>query len=158
VSAYPIRCTFNGIEQAIEIDPDQRAIDLLRDTLHMTGVKEGCGIGVCGLCTVLVDGEPLSSCLLLAVFLDGTDVVTIEGLAGTKGELTALQEAFITEGGFQCGICTPGQLLAATALLAVNRRPTREQAKEWMMGNLCRCTGYAGILDAIMVAAEAGDA
>jgi aerobic-type carbon monoxide dehydrogenase small subunit (CoxS/CutS family) len=131
---------------------DRRLIDVLRDDLGATGTKEGCSIGVCGACSVLVDGELLSACLMPAVFVDGCAVTTVEGLA--KGDkLSALQEAFIREGGFQCGICTPGQLIAATALLAERARPSDGEIREWMMGNLCRCTGYHGITRAIRAAA-----
>ena len=130
---------------------DRRLIDVLRDDLGATGTKEGCSIGVCGACSVLVGGDLLSACLLPAVFVDGRDVTTVEGLAdGDK--LSTLQDTFIREGGFQCGICTPGQLIAATALLAENSRPSDDEIREWMMGNLCRCTGYQGITRAIRAA------
>ena len=130
---------------------DRRLIDVLRDDLGPTGTKDGCSIGVCGACSVLVGGELLSACLLPAVFVDGRDVTTVEGLAdGDK--LSVLQDAFIREGGFQCGICTPGQLIAATALLAENSRPSDDEIRGWMMGNLCRCTGYHGITRAIKAA------
>ena len=130
---------------------DRRLIDVLRDDLGATGTKEGCSIGVCGACSVLVGGELLSACLLPAVFVDGRGVTTVEGLAdGDK--LSVLQDAFIREGGFQCGICTPGQLIAATALLAENSRPSDDEIRGWMMGNLCRCTGYHGITRAIKAA------
>ena len=127
---------------------DRRLIDVLRDDLGATGTKEGCSIGVCGSCSVLVGGELLSACLLPAVFVDGRDVTTVEGLAH-GAELSPLQDAFIRQGGFQCGICTPGQLIAATALLAAHPRPSDDEIREWMMGNLCRCTGYHGITRAI---------
>ena len=124
---------------------------MLRDDLGATGTKEGCSIGVCGSCSVLVGGELLSACLLPAVFVDGREVKTVEGLANGN-DLSSLQDAFIREGGFQCGICTPGQLIAATALLAQNSRPSDDEIREWMMGNLCRCTGYHGITRAIKAA------
>jgi len=127
---------------------DRRLIDVLRDDLGATGTKEGCSIGVCGSCSVLVGGELLSACLLPAVFVDGRDVTTVEGLAH-GAELSPLQDAFIRQGGFQCGICTPGQLIAATALLAEHPRPSDDEIREWMMGNLCRCNGYHGITRAI---------
>lgn len=130
---------------------DRRLIDVLRDDLGLTGTKEGCSIGVCGACSVLVGGELVSACLLPAVFVDGQPVTTVEGLAQGVA-LSPLQEAFIREGGFQCGICTPGQLIAATALLAERRRPSDDDIREWMMGNLCRCTGYHGIARAIRAA------
>jgi carbon-monoxide dehydrogenase small subunit len=130
---------------------DRRLIDVLRDDLGRTGTKEGCSIGVCGACSVLVGGELLSACLLPAVFVDGLAVTTVEGLAHGD-ELSPLQDAFIREGGFQCGICTPGQLIAATALLAERPRPSADEIREWMTGNLCRCTGYHGITRAIQAA------
>ncbi len=130
---------------------DRRLIDVLRDDLGCTGTKEGCSIGVCGACSVLVAGELLSACLLPAVFVEGRDVTTVEGLAHGD-ELSPLQDAFIREGGFQCGICTPGQLIAATALLAEYPRPSDAEIRDWMMGNLCRCTGYHGITRAIKAA------
>jgi len=128
-------------------------IDVLRDDLGLTGTKEGCSIGVCGACTVTVNGEMVSSCLMLAVAAHGADIVTIEGLA--QGDrLHPLQEAFIEYGGFQCGICTPGQIMAAKALLDHHPQPTREEVVEWMTGNLCRCTGYYKIIDSIMAVVE----
>jgi carbon-monoxide dehydrogenase small subunit len=130
---------------------DRRLVDVLRDDLGFTGTKEGCSIGVCGACSVLVGGELLSACLLPAVFVDGRDVTTVEGL-GRADELSSLQDAFIREGGFQCGICTPGQHVAATALLAEHPRPSEDEIREWMMGNLCRCSGYHGITRAIRAA------
>ncbi len=138
----------NGAPHSLDVRSDRRLIDVLRDDLALTGTKEGCSIGVCGSCSVLVGGELLSACLLPAVFVDGRAVTTVEGLAD-GAELGRLQESFIREGGFQCGICTPGQLIAATALLAERPRPTDDEIREWMMGNLCRCTGYHGITRAI---------
>jgi len=144
--------TLNGATRSVDVRADRRLIDVLRDDLGFTGTKEGCSIGVCGACSVLVDGELLSACLLPAVFVDGRAVTTVEGLANGD-ELSPLQDAFIRDGGFQCGICTPGQLIAATALLAEHPRPTDDEIREWMMGNLCRCTGYQGIARAIKAAA-----
>ncbi|MGH2492106.1 MAG: (2Fe-2S)-binding protein [Candidatus Limnocylindria bacterium] len=141
----------NGAPQSLEVRADRRLIDVLRDDLGLTGTKEGCSIGVCGACSVLVGGELLSACLMPAVFVDGRAVTTVEGLANGD-ELSRLQDAFIREGGFQCGICTPGQLIAATALLAEHPRPSDAEIREWMMGNLCRCTGYHGITRAIRAA------
>jgi len=142
-----VRLRVNGAAREASVGPEVRLIDVLRDGFGLTGTKEGCSVGVCGACSVLVDGVLLSSCLLPAVFADGAEVTTIEGLSGDA--LTPLQEAFITEGGFQCGICTPGQIVSATALLAAHPRPSEEQITDWMMGNLCRCTGYHGIRRAI---------
>jgi carbon-monoxide dehydrogenase small subunit len=141
----------NGAPQSLEVRADRRLIDVLRDDLGLTGTKEGCSIGVCGACSVLVGGELISACLLPAVFVDGRAVTTVEGLANGD-QLSRLQDAFIREGGFQCGICTPGQLIAATALLAERPRPSDDEIREWMMGNLCRCTGYHGITRAIRAA------
>jgi carbon-monoxide dehydrogenase small subunit len=130
-------------------------VHVLREELGLTGTKEGCSVGVCGACSVLVDGVLVSSCLMPAIMADGAAITTVEGLAPDAEHLSPLQEAFIRYGGFQCGICTPGQLIAATALLEETPRPTQEQIKAWMMGNLCRCTGYYQIVDSIMAAAEA---
>jgi carbon-monoxide dehydrogenase small subunit len=135
-----------------EIPDNRLLIDLLRYDLGLTGTKEGCSVGVCGACTVLIDGQVVSSCLTLAVMADGAEVLTIEGLA--EGErLHPLQRAFIESGGVQCGICTPGQIMAAKALLDVNPQPSKEEIQTWMMGNLCRCTGYYKIIEAIQAAA-----
>jgi carbon-monoxide dehydrogenase small subunit len=154
MSDHPIRFTLNGEKREQRVGAHRRLIDVLRDDCGLTGTKEGCSVGVCGACSVLVDGEVISSCLLPATYADGTSITTVEGLA-RHGELTALQEAFITEGGFQCGICTPGQLITATALLVAHPRPTDQQIEEWMTSNLCRCTGYHGITRAIRKAATA---
>ena len=147
MSEHDVRFRVNGAAREVRVPSDRRLIDMLRADCGLTGTKEGCSVGVCGACAVLVDGELVSSCLLPAVFVDGCDVTTVEGLA--HGDLSPLQEAFITEGGFQCGICTPGQLITATALLAAHPKPSDAQVDEWMMGSLCRCTGYHGIRRAI---------
>lgn len=153
-SRHLIRFTLNGTDQELTVSAHMRLIDLLRDELGLTGTKEGCSVGVCGACSVLVDGTLLSACLLPAVFINGTRVTTIEGLAPDDQHLTPVQDAFIRHGGFQCGICTPGQIIAATALLAEYPRPSVEQIKAWMMGNLCRCTGYYKIIDSVLAAAN----
>jgi carbon-monoxide dehydrogenase small subunit len=155
---YEVHFELNGARQDQRVPAHRRLIDLLRDDLGLTGTKEGCSVGVCGACSVLVDGNVMSACLLPAVFVDGTRVTTIEGLAPGDEHLTPLQDAFIRHGGFQCGICTPGQIIAATALLNEQPKPTVEQVKAWMMGNLCRCTGYYKIVDSILAAAEMGTA
>jgi len=152
MSEHLIRFTVNGVQREQRVAAQRRLIDVLRDDCGLTGTKEGCSVGICGACSVLVDGEVISSCLLPATYADGTTITTVEGLA-QGGELTPLQDAFITEGGFQCGICTPGQLITATALLAAHPRPTDAQIEEWMTSNLCRCTGYHGIRRAIHKAA-----
>src|SRR5438874_8457905 len=131
-------------------------LHLLREDLGMTGTKQGCSVGVCGACSVLIDGQLMTACLTPAIFVDGANLTTIEGLAPDAEHLTALQESFIRHGGFQCGICTPGQIIAATALLNEIPKPTAEQVREWMMGNLCRCTGYYKIVESILAAAEHG--
>jgi carbon-monoxide dehydrogenase small subunit len=146
----------NGTGHELRVDAGVRLIDLLREDLDLTGTKESCAVGVCGACSVLVDGELLSACLLPAVMVDGRSVTTIEGIAGPGGDLSAMQEAFIVEGGLQCGACTPGQVVAATALLAEQPEPSDDQIRDWMAGNLCRCTGYAGILRAIRSTAASG--
>jgi carbon-monoxide dehydrogenase small subunit len=157
VSTHRVELTVNGVPRALDVPVDGRLIDVLRDTLGLTGTKEGCAVGACGLCSVIVDGELVSACLVPAVSTDRTAVETVEGLAAEDGALTRLQEAFIAYGAFQCGICTPGQLMAATALLRAHPEPTREQVRTWMTGNLCRCTGYEQIVTAILAAAGAGD-
>jgi carbon-monoxide dehydrogenase small subunit len=154
MSTHLIRFTLNGERRELRVPADRLLIDLIRDDCAATGTKLGCGVGVCGSCSVLVNGELLSACLLPAVFIDGRSIVTVEGLS--SGTLTPLQDAFIREGGFQCGICTPGQLIAATALLNERPRPDPRDIRNWMMGNLCRCTGYYGIERAIQKASGAG--
>lgn len=139
----------NGEEQIFEVEPNRLLLHALREDIGLTGTKEGCSIGVCGACSVILDGRLVSSCLTLAVACDGKEVSTIEGLA-QDGKLHPLQQAFIEFGGFQCGVCTPGQIMAAKALLDENPAPTEEEVKEWMSGNLCRCTGYYKILESVM--------
>ena len=148
-----VRVAVNGRTREVAVTPERVLLDVLREDLGLTGTKEGCSIGVCGSCSVLVDGALVSACLVPAVKVDGRTVTTIEGIAGPDGTLSALQEAFIRHGGFQCGICTPGQVVAATALLAANSTPSEDEVREWMTGNLCRCTGYYGIVQAILAAA-----
>jgi carbon-monoxide dehydrogenase small subunit len=156
MSLHSLRFRLNGERVEATVPAERLLIELLRDELGLTGTKLGCGVGVCGACTVLVDGRPMSACLLLAVHLDGTEVRTVEGLAGPDGVLTPLQEAFIRHGGFQCGICTAGQLMAATALLAERPSPSEREIRRWLMGNLCRCTGYYQIVEAVQAAARGG--
>ena len=146
-----IRTRVNGKKVEMEVATNRLMIDFLRYDLGLTGTKEGCSVGVCGACTGLMDGEMISSCLAPAVFADGHDLTTVEGLA-KDGELHPVQKSFIKYGGFQCGICTPGQVVAAKALLDKVRKPNEEQVKEWMMGNLCRCTGYYKIIESIQKA------
>jgi carbon-monoxide dehydrogenase small subunit len=149
-----INLTLNGQPITSEIEDSRLLIEFLREDLKLTGTKESCGVGVCGACTVLLDGKPISACLALAVFADGRALTTIEGIA--EGDrLHPLQEAFLAHGGYQCGICTPGQILAAKALLDANPHPSKDEIRHWMMGNLCRCTGYYKIIDSIAAAAGA---
>jgi carbon-monoxide dehydrogenase small subunit len=148
-----IHFTLNGKKTIVDTPPDRRAVDILREDLGLTGTKEGCGSGECGCCTVLVDGESRLSCLMLAVQLEGREITTIEGLAG-EGGLHVLQEAFVESGAVQCGFCTSGMILSAADLLSGNPDPTREEIREGLSGNLCRCTGYQKIVDAVESAAE----
>jgi carbon-monoxide dehydrogenase small subunit len=148
-----INLKVNGEEHDIEIEPNRLLLQVLRDNLGLTGTKEGCSIGVCGACSVIIDGRLVSSCLTLAAGCGGKNIETIEGLA-KDGKLHPLQQAFIEYGGFQCGICTPGQIMAAKALLDENPNPSEDEVKEWMSGNLCRCTGYYKILEAVMAVVE----
>jgi aerobic-type carbon monoxide dehydrogenase small subunit (CoxS/CutS family) len=149
MSEHRVRFTLNGAAVEVIVPAERLVVDLLRYDLGKTGTKDGCSIGVCGLCTVQVDGMPMSACLLLATQVDGAQVRTVEGL------VSPLQEAFIEEGGFQCGICTSGQLVAADALLRAKPDATNAEINDWQMGNLCRCTGYYGIARAIARARDA---
>ncbi len=143
----------NGSPVSIEAPADISLLHLLRDSLGFTGTKEGCGIGECGACSVLLDGRLVNSCLTLAAQADGCEVITIEGVRGPDGGANDLQKAFIEFGAVQCGYCIPGMVLAGEALLAKNRRPSRAQIREAISGNLCRCTGYQQIVDAIQATA-----
>jgi carbon-monoxide dehydrogenase small subunit len=143
----------NGQQISREIPDNRLLIDFIRYDLGLTGTKEGCSVGACGACTVILDGQPISSCITLAVMTDGSEVTTIEGLA-KDDRLHPLQQAFLDYGGFQCGICTPGQIMAAKALLEANAHPSEDEIKAWMMGNLCRCTGYYKIIESIQAAAH----
>jgi len=154
MSEHAIHFELNGARRDLTVQAHWRLIDLLRDQLGLTGTKEGCSVGVCGACSVLVNGQVVSACLLPAVFLDNATITTIEGLAPDDDHLTPLQDAFIRHGGFQCGICTPGQIVTATALLSETPHPSQDQIKRWMMGNLCRCTGYYKIVESIEAAAN----
>ena len=145
----PITLNVNGENYDLEIEPNRLLLHALRENVELTGTKEGCSIGVCGACSVIVDGRLVSSCLTLAIACQGKEITTIEGLA-KDGNLHPLQQAFVEYGGLQCGICTPGQIIAAKALLDENPQPTEEQVKEWMSGNLCRCTGYYKIFESVM--------
>lgn len=151
-----IAFTVNGQQREVVTAPARPVLDVLRQDLALTGTKEGCSVGVCGACSVLVDGRLMSACLIPVGMVQGRELTTVEGLADEDGRLSPVQQAFLECGGFQCGICTPGQVVAATALLAECPAPTPEQVREWMMGNLCRCTGYYSIVSAVLKAAGAG--
>jgi carbon-monoxide dehydrogenase small subunit len=149
-----IQIMVNGTDHTMETDVTTTLLGFLRDRLDLTGTKECCDLGECGACTVLVDGRPVNSCLVLAVELAGCDITTIEGLA-VDGRLSPLQATFLTQGAVQCGFCTPGQVMAAHALLERNPHPTRSEVDEALSGNLCRCGCYAQIRKAVLVASEA---
>jgi carbon-monoxide dehydrogenase small subunit len=151
---YPARLAVNGILHEVEIEPQRTLLSVLRTELGLTGTKEGCDDSECGACMVLVDGRPLNSCSYLALQADGRSVSTVEGLA-VDGDLSPLQAAFLAHGAVQCGFCTPGMLMSATALLAENPHPTDAEIGIALAGNLCRCTGYAGILAAVRSVADA---
>lgn len=146
----------NGMAYKIEVEPRRTLLELIREDLELTGTKEGCSLGECGTCTVLLDGRPIKSCITLAVQANGREVTTIEGLEGPDGTLHPLQQAFIDHGAIQCGFCTPGMVLSAKALLDENPKPTEMEVKQAIAGNLCRCTGYQKIVEAILAAAGKG--
>ncbi len=150
-----IHFTLNGDAVSVQVQPNWRLIDLLRDTFNLTGTKEACGQGECGACTVLLDDEAVNACLVLAEQLDGRSVTTIEGLS-KNGELDPLQQAFVDCGAIQCGFCTPGMIMSAKGLLLKNPNPTEEEIKEAMEGNICRCTGYVKIVDAVKQVSKRG--
>jgi carbon-monoxide dehydrogenase small subunit len=148
-----IEVVVNGQPQRADVPARRLLADFIRDDLFLTGTKRGCETGVCGACSVLMDGEVVKSCLSLAVQADGHEITTVEGLS-PGGALHPVQEAFMEKGGFQCGYCTPGFLMAAIAILNETPSPTEEQIRAGLSGNLCRCTGYVGIIESIMAAAE----
>lgn len=153
MSQHSVTFTLNGNPRTVSVEANRLLIDVLRDDCKLTGTKEGCSIGVCGSCSVLIDDKLMSACLVLAVTVDGSVIRTVEGVA--EGEkLSVLQNAFVKSGGFQCGICTSGQVVAAKALLERNPHPSEDDVRAWMMGNLCRCTGYYQIVDAIVAASK----
>ena len=146
----------NGEARSLDVHPFARLLDVLREDLHLTGTKEGCGEGECGACTILLNGQVVNSCLVPAVQAQGAEVITVEGLA-QGGELSPLQAAFVAHNGAQCGFCTPGMLVAATDLLHRCPNPTEDEIRDGLAGNLCRCTGYSKILDSVQtVVAESG--
>jgi carbon-monoxide dehydrogenase small subunit len=148
-----ISFTLNGSKVIVTVEGHHRLIDVLRGPLGHTGTKEGCGKGECGACTVIVDGRAVNSCLYPALEVEGRSVTTIEGLRGQSNELSAIQQAFVDHGAIQCGFCTPGMIMSARALLDSNPDPTDEDIRDALLGNLCRCTGYVQIIEAIREAA-----
>ncbi|SCK52232.1 carbon-monoxide dehydrogenase small subunit [Variovorax sp. HW608] len=153
MSQHRIECTVNGEAQSVEVPARRLLSDFLRDDLHLTGTKRGCETGICGACSVLVDGEVVKSCLKLAVQVQGCDIRTVEGLADGD-RLHPLQESFMQCGGLQCGYCTPGFLMTSCAMLESNPEPTADEVRHGLTGNLCRCTGYTQIVESILNAAE----
>jgi carbon-monoxide dehydrogenase small subunit len=153
MSTHTIECTVNGEAQRVDAPARRLLADFLRDDLHLTGTKRGCETGTCGACSVLVDGEVVKSCLMLAVQVQGRELRTVEGL-GRDGALHPLQESFMQCGGLQCGYCTPGFLMTACAMLDANPDPSADQVRHGLNGNLCRCTGYTQIVESILNAAE----
>jgi carbon-monoxide dehydrogenase small subunit len=143
-----IRTAVNGRDMEVAVKPNQTLLEFLRDDLELRGSVEGCGVGVCGSCTVLVDGRPVSSCLMLATNIEEKQVTTIEGLA-VGDKLDPVQQAFLDHQAFQCGYCTPGMIMATKALLSINPRPTEEEARDYLSGNICRCGTYVEVLAAI---------
>ena len=148
-----ITVTVNGGKERLDVPSNMTLLQMLRDKLALTGTKNGCEAGECGACTVLVNGEPMNSCMMLAVEADGCEILTVEGLA-PEGRLSPLQQAFVEHNAVQCGFCTPGMLMSAHALLQRNPRPTEDQIKQALVGNLCRCTGYVRIIRAVQTAAD----
>ena len=154
---YPINLTVNGVPYPLSVDPHATLLDVVREQVGLTGSKEGCDDSECGACMMLLEGEPVNSCSYLAVQADGAELTTVEGL-GAGDELAPIQAAFLVEGGVQCGFCTPGMLISATKLLQDNPEPTRDEVRLALSGNLCRCTGYDGIVRAVMqVASDLND-
>lgn len=153
MAARTIQLTVNGKQEKVQVPDHLSLLRMLRETLALTGTKNGCEAGECGACTVLMNGEPVNSCLVLAVECEGTTIYTIEGLT-EMGVLDDLQDAFIEKNAIQCGFCTPGMLISAYALLQRNPHPSVEQVQEALVGNLCRCTGYERIIDAVLEAAQ----
>jgi carbon-monoxide dehydrogenase small subunit len=151
-----VTLTVNGQEHSLEVPGNERLLDTLRERLRLTGTKEGCGVGECGACSVILNGQLVNSCLVLTAQCQDARVETVEGL-GAAAKLSRLQQAFIDHNAVQCGFCTPGMLMAATALLRENPKPTAQEIKEGLAGVLCRCTGYQQIIEAVQAAAEGGE-
>jgi carbon-monoxide dehydrogenase small subunit len=151
----PLSFTVNGEEVDLYISPNRTLLEVLREELELTGTKEGCGEGMCGSCTVLCDGVPVRSCLTLAVEVNGREITTVEGL-GEHGVPDPLQQSFVDHGAVQCGFCTPGMLMSAKGLLKRNPTPNEEEIRRGVSGNICRCTGYAKIVEAVLAATGSG--
>jgi len=154
MKALTLSFTLNGHEVSLDLSPNKLLVDLLRDDLRLTGTKVGCREGECGACTVLLDGTPVNSCILPAAKVQGRSVITVEGLAHKDGQLTEIQQAFMHEGAAQCGFCTPGMIMNATALLEKNPEPDDQEIRRSLSGVLCRCTGYRKIVQAVATAGE----
>ncbi len=148
-----ITLRINGEDRALRVPPSRTLLDVLRGELALTGTKNACNQGVCGACTVLIDGLPMNACLLLAANIVGRDIISVEGL-GEGGKLSVMQQAFVDAGAIQCGFCMSGMIVTATALLADNPMPTRGEIRSALSGNLCRCSGYVRVVDAVQLAAE----
>lgn len=153
IEIMEIKFTLNGKSVAIKAEPSLRLVDLLREGFNLTGTKEGCGVGECGACTVLMNGKAVNSCLVLAAQVNGTEILTIEGIASGE-KLHPLQKNFLLNGAVQCGFCSPGMVLSSYALLEENSNPTEEEIKDAIAGNLCRCTGYKQIIEAVKQTAK----
>lgn len=155
MSYHSITVTVNGAAERLDVPSNMTLLQMLRERLALTGTKNGCEAGECGACTILLDGEPVNACMILAAEVDGREILTVEGLA-PQGQLSPLQEAFIEHNALQCGFCTPGMLMTAHALLKRKSQPTEDEIKEALVGNLCRCTGYVRIIQAIQAVADKG--
>lgn len=149
-----IEMIVNGNRHKVEVHPWETLLELLREKLQLTGTKEGCGLGECGACTVIMEGVAVNSCLIPAMEAEGKEILTIEGLVAANGKLHPIQQAFVAHGGMQCGFCTPGMILSSKSLLDQNPDPSEEEIREGIAGNFCRCTGYTKIIESIKAAAE----
>ena len=158
MSTHHVSLTVHGAREYVQVEAYVTLLTLLRERLGLTGAKNGCSAGECGACTVLMNGEPVNSCLVLAVEAEGAEIITVEGLAPAPDQLDPLQAAFVEHSAVQCGFCTPGMLISARALLERNPHPDQEEIKDALRGNLCRCTGYVRIIEAVEAAAKAGGA
>jgi len=154
MALHKITLTVNGSTEMVDVSSNMTLLQMLRDRLVLTGTKNGCAAGECGACTVMMNGEPVNSCMVLAVECDGAQITTVEGLALRDGQLDPVQQAIIEQGGVQCGFCTPGILISARALLDRNPHPSEFEIRDALIGNLCRCTGYLRIIDAVKQAAS----